>query len=61
MFAPEEMKAHLAQTERRRRELAEAALEVEDRGLADDKAAAERARQFDLVKELLTAPALGTS
>ena len=61
MFAPEEMKAHLARTERRRCELAEAALEDEDRGLADDKAAEERARQFDLVKELLTAPALGTS
>ena len=61
MFAPEEMKAHLARTERRRRELAEAALEDEDRGLADDKAEEERARQFDLVKELLTAPALGTS
>ena len=61
MFAPEEMKAHLARIERRRCELEEAALEDEDPGFADDKAAAERARQFDLVKELLTAPALGTS
>ena len=55
------MKAHLARTERRRRELAEAALEDGDTGFADDKAAEERARQFDLVKELLTTPALGTS
>ena len=61
MFTTQEMKAHLARTERRRRELAEAALEDEDPGFADDKAAEERARQFDLVKELLTAPALGTS
>ena len=61
MFAPEEMKAHLARTERRRHELEEAAAEDGDTGFVDDKAADERARQFDLVKELLTAPALGTS
>ena len=61
MFTPEEMKAHLARTERRRREMEEVAADDEDRGFADDKATAERARQFALVKELLTAPALGTS
>ena len=55
------MGAHLKRIERRRRELGEAVLEDEDPGFADDKAAEERARQFDLVKELLTAPALGTS
>ena len=38
-----------------------ACLEDEDPGFADDKAAEERARQFDLVRGLLTAPALGTS
>ena len=61
MFTPEEIKAHLARTERRRREMEEVAADDEDPGFADDKATAERARQFDLVKELLTAPALGTS
>ena len=61
MFAPEETKEHLERIERRRRELAEAVLEDEDPGFADDKAAEERARQFDLVRGLLTAPALGTS
>ena len=61
MFTPEEMEAHLARTERRRREMEEAAMDDEDPGFGDDKAEAERARQFDLVKELLTAPALGTS
>ena len=61
MFTPEEMAAHLARTERRRREMEVAALDDEDPGFADGKATAERARQFDLVKELLTARALGTS
>ena len=61
MFTPEEMAAHLARTERWRREMEVAALDDEDPGFADGKAAAERARQFDLVKELLTATALGTS
>ena len=61
MFTPEEMETHLARTERRRREMEESALDDEDSGFGDDEATAERARQFDLVKELLTAPALGTS
>ena len=61
MFTPEEMETHLARTERRRREMEESALDDEDRGFGDDEATAERARQFDLVKELLTATALGTS
>ena len=61
MFTPEEMETHLARTERRRREMDEATLGDEDSGFGDDEATAERARQFDLVKELLTAPALGTS
>ena len=61
MFTPEEMETHLARTERRRREMEEAAMDDEDSGFGDDEATAERARQFDLVKELLTAPALGTS
>ena len=61
MFTPEEMETHLARTERRRREMEETALDDEDPGFGNDEATAERARQFDLVKELLTAPALGTS
>ena len=61
MFTLEEMAAHLALTERQRREMEAVAAEDEDPGFADDRAAAERARQFALVKELLTAPALGTS
>ena len=61
MFTPEEMETHLARTERWRREMEESAMDDEGPGLADDEATAERARQFDLVKELLTAPALGTS
>ena len=61
MFTVQEMETHLARTERRRREMEEAALDDEDPGFRDDEATAERARQFDLVKELLTAPALGTS
>ena len=61
MFAPEETKEHLERIERRRRELAEAVLEDEDPGFADDKGAEERARQFDLVRGLLTAPALDPS
>ena len=64
MFTLEEMAAHLARIKRRRGEMEVAALDDEDPGFADDaddKATAERARQFDLVKELLTAPALGTS
>ena len=62
MFTPEEMATHLA---RDRTPAARAGRGRRGRrGMSiagDDEAAAERARQFDLVKELLTAPALGTS
>ena len=61
MFTPEEMATHLPRAERRRRELEEAAADDEGMSIAGERAAAARARQFDLVKELLTAPALGTS
>ena len=61
MFTFKEMAAHLARTEARRHELEEDAVEDGDPGFADDRAAEARARQFGLVKELLTAPALGTS
>ena len=61
MFTPEEMAEYLPRAERRRRELEEAAADDEGMSIAGERAAAARARQFDLVKELLTAPALGTS
>ncbi|MDE0335509.1 MAG: hypothetical protein OXI64_11165 [Defluviicoccus sp.] len=61
MFTPEEMAAHLPRTERRRREMDETAEDDADMRFIREKAAAERARQFELVKEMLTAPALGTS
>ena len=61
MFTAQEMQEHLARIERLRLEYELAALKDEEPRFEDPKAAAERARQFDLVKELLTAPALGTS
>ena len=60
MFAPEDMVTHLTRTEIQRREMDEATLDDDDPDFEATKAA-ERARQFDLVKELLTAPTLGTS
>lgn len=61
MFTPEEMAAHLPRAERRRREMDEVSEDDEDMRFIREKAAADRARQFSLVKEMLTAPALGTS
>ena len=61
MFAPDEIAAHLAQIERA---LAEKDVDVadEDDPFHESPAAAmERARQFALIKELLTATTLGTS
>ena len=60
MFAPEDMVTHLKRTEIHRRTMDEAALDDDDPDFEAAKAA-ERARQFELVKELLTAPTLGTS
>ncbi len=61
MFTPQEIQAHLSRIERERHENDLAT--VEDHGLDfdDPDAVAERARQFDLVKELLTVTQLGTS
>ena len=61
MFTPEEIEIHLARIQRRRREQEIAAMEDGEREFESPRAAAERERQFGLVKELLTAPALGTS
>ena len=61
MFTPEEIEEHLARTERERLRRAMDAMDVYDRELDDLAAPAAEARRFEFVKELLTAPALGTS
>ena len=61
MFTPEEMRTHIARLER---EQSEKAVDVsEEDGLFRESpaAAAERARQFTTINELLTAAELGTS
>lgn len=67
MFTPQEVRTHLARIERERREY-DAAIEEDDELEEADElirespaAAAERARQFATIKELLTAAELGTS
>ena len=67
LFTPQEMRTHLARIEREQTEYA-AENDDEDEFDNDDElirespaAAAERARQFAIVKELLTAAELGTS
>jgi hypothetical protein len=66
MFTPQEIRTHLARIERERRKYA-AAIEEDDELGEDDElirespaAAAERARQFATLKELLTTAELGT-
>ena len=61
MFTPGEIEEHLARIERRRLERAIDAMDVYDPELDDLAAPAAEARRFEFVKELLTAPALGTS
>ncbi len=61
MFTAQELQAHLARIEREHRESALAVIEDDDLNFEHPTAAAERARQFDVVNELLTATALGTS
>ena len=64
MFTPDEIGAQLAQIERSQNERNVDVLEEEDEDdlLREGPAAvAERVQQFMLVKELLTAPMLGTS
>ena len=61
MFTPEEMAAHLARIERERVQRDMDAMDVYDPELDDLAASAAKARRFEFVKELLTAPALGTS
>ena len=53
--------SHLARIERERHDNELAAIEDDDLDFETPAATAERARQFDTIKELLTATALGTS
>ena len=61
MFTPEEIDEHLARIERERLQRDMDAMDVYDPELDDLAAPAAEARRFEFVKELLTAPALGTS
>ncbi len=61
MFTPEEIEEHLARIERERLQRDMDAMDVYDPALDDPAAPAAEARRFEFVKELLTAPALGTS
>jgi hypothetical protein len=67
MFTPQEMRTHLARIER---EQSEYSADIEEDDIFDKEdefipespeAAAERARQFATIRELLTAAELGTS
>jgi hypothetical protein len=67
MFTPQEIRAHLARIEREQREY-DCDIEEDDEMQEEDElirespaAAAERARQFATIKELLTAAELGNS
>ena len=61
MFTPEEIEEHLARIESARLERAMDAMDVYDPELDDLAASDAEARRFGFVKELLTAPSLGTS
>ena len=64
LFTPEELQTHIARMEHERmtREALSAEIEEEDDPFRESPdAAAERARQFSTMKELLTAAELGTS
>ena len=61
MFTPEEIEEHLARIERERLQHDMDAMDVYDPELNDLAASAVEARRFEFLKEMLTAPALGTS
>ena len=61
MFTPDEIGAQLAQIERSQNERNVDVLEEDDLLREDPATVAECVQQFMLVKELLTAPMLGTS
>ena len=61
MFTPDEIGAHLEQIERAQSEQDVDVLDEDDPLHESPAAAAERIRQFTLIKELLTSTTLGTS
>ena len=61
MFTAEEMQDNFTRFERLLRDREETASEAPELSIEDPKAPAERARQLGLLRELLFAPALGTS
>ena len=61
MFTSEEIEEHLARVESARLERAMDAMDVYDPEMDDLAASEAEARRFEFVRELLTAPALGTS
>ena len=61
MFTADEIRSHLARIECARRESMVTDVELDELDQEDPGLLAERHRQFELVKELLTVPALGTS
>ena len=61
MFTAEEMQDNFTRFERLLRDKEEAASEAPELSIEDPKALADRARQLGLLRELLFAPALGTS
>ena len=63
MFTPDELQTHIARVEREQRQRAAAASEDDDDELFPESpaAVAEQERRFAIIKELLTAQALGTS
>jgi hypothetical protein len=61
MFTPQEIRAHIARVEREQHENDVDATEDDEPISENPATAAERARQFATIKELLTAAELGTS
>ena len=61
MFTQEEIRTHLARIEHVQLESDLAAVEDDDLDFEDPASVAERVRQFAVIKDLLTAPTLGTS
>ena len=61
MFTPEEIGAQLTRIEREQNQEEEDVLDEDDPLGEDPVSIAERARQFKMIKELLTATTLGTS
>jgi hypothetical protein len=61
MFAPHEIRTHIARLEQEQSEKAGEVLEEDELHRESPDAAAARAQQFATIKELLTAAELGTS